>query len=316
MRRSVSTYSRFILGILVVAGFSVGIASADDNSWLTPPSLGQSLDFFDSGVPYLSPSPHGIYYSDSDSWLTPDSQEQILAWGAENAKENAATLIQPRTTPAVPVTTLAPYTLSRADLDRLLGNYKSGANAPAPSSTPAMPVPTNTIAPPSSPAGDDLHTLDGTSVSLLINRAMDTYRNNPTIPVTIPVTPVATPLPTQISPGGNTAQGTGVSLTGFSLQGRFVRISNTGSAPVVMTGWKITNRQGNSLTFIDYPLGDGSTFTYVLNPSATLTVYFGKDGAMTDTELYYPGGGNFWNAQGDTASLYDSRGQLVGSITA
>jgi hypothetical protein len=314
MRLSVSAYSRLILGILIVAGFSAGIASADDNSWLTPPSLGQSLEFFDPGVPYLSPSSHGIDFSDSDSWVTPDSQEQILAWGAENARQNAASLIQPRTTPAVPVVTLVPYTLSQADLARLLGNYKSGSNGAAPNA-PAIPAPTSTVTPSPSPAGDDLHTLDGTSVSLLMNRAMDNYRTNPGIPITIPATPVVTPSPTQISPGGTTNQGTGVSLTGFSLQGRFVRISNTGSAPVVMTGWKITNRQGNSLTFIDFPLGNGSTFTYVLNPSATLTVYFGKDGVMTDTELYYPGGGSFWNAQGDTASLYNSRGQLVGSIT-
>jgi hypothetical protein len=315
MRLNVSTYSRLILGILIVAGFSAGIASADDNSWLTPPSLEQSLEFFNPGAPYLSPSSHGIYFSDGDSWVTPDSQDQILAWGAENARQNAATLIQPRTAPAVPVVTLVPYTLSRADLERLLGNYKSGTTGPSPT-TSATPAPLTTVTPSISPAGGDLHTLDGTSVSLLMNRAMDTFRMNPNIPVTIPTTPVATPLPTQISPGGNTDQGTGVSLTGFSLQGRFVRISNTGNAPVVMTGWKITNRQGNSLTFIDYPLGNGSTFTYVLYPSATLTVYFGKDGVMTDTALYYPGGGNFWNAQGDTASLYNAGGRLVGSITA
>ncbi len=316
MRFNSKSFPRLILGILIVTGFSLGIASADDASWLTPASPDQILALFDTHAPFVTPFAPVAYDPDSDSWLNPGTEEQILSWGAKNAEENRA-VVQPGATAAVPpapVVTLVPYTLSKADLDRLLGNYRSGSSGNAPASS-VTPVPTATVTP-SVTGGSDLHTADGTSVSLLMNRAMDSYRANPSLPVAGQVTPVVTQLPV-VTPTGSAANtGTGISLSGFSLQGRYVTISNTGTTPVVMTGWKITNRQGNALTFIDYPLGNGSTFTYVLYPGTTLTVYFGKDGVMSDTQLYYPGGGSFWNAQGDTASLYNPQGQRVGSLTA
>jgi hypothetical protein len=331
MRLSTLTHAGLILGILILIGLSAGPVSAtDDNSWFTPASQEQILawgaknvlqnaGFFNTLTPYTTAN----FLPGDNAWFTPATQEQILAWGAKNTLQNAA-LIRPRPTSAVPITTFTPYTLSRADLDKLLGKYKSGINGPATPDLPATPIPTTPAAPSSAPTGDDLHTLDGTSVSLLINRAMDGYRTNPQMPITIPVKPVYSlspdwsiaPSPTQTPSGGSSDQGTGISLSAFNLQDKFVRISNTGITPVVLTGWKITNRQGNSLTFINFPLGGGSTFTFILNPYSTLTVYFGKDGVITSTELYYPAGGNFWNAQGDTASLYNDQGRLVGSISA
>ena len=293
------------------------MASADDASWLTPSSPDQILALFDTQAPFITPYEPVAYDPGNASWLTPGTEEQILAWGKKIADENRA-VIQPAETtaaPTAPVVTLVPYTLSRADLDRLLGNYKSGTNGSAPVNS-ITPTPTTTVAPSPVPTGDDLHTADGTSVSLLINRAMDSYRANPKLPVAGQVTPAVTQLPVQTPTGSAADPGTGISLSGFSLQGRYVTIANTGTTPVVMTGWKITDRQGNALTFIDYPLGNGSTFTYVLYPGTTLTVYFGKDGVMSDSALYYPGGGSFWNAQGDTASLYNPQGQRVGSLTA
>jgi hypothetical protein len=273
------------------------------------------MGFSNAMTPYITPYAPTGYGSGENSWLIVDAQDQILAWGAENARQNAA-LIQPRIPSAGPITTMVPYSLSRADLDKLLGNYKSGTNGTVPSIVPITPVLTIPAAPLVTPTGGDLHTSDGTSISLLFSRAMDKFRTNPQVPITSQVTVIVTPSPSPTPSGGNADQGTGISLAAFNLQGKYVRISNTGVSPVVMTGWKITNRQGNSLTFIDFPLGGGSTFTYVIDPSSTLTVYFGKDGVMTSTELYYPGGGNFWNAQGDTASLYNSQGRLIGSITA
>ena len=86
--------------------------------------------------------------------------------------------------------------------------------------------------------------------------------------------------------------------------------------PVVMTGYKITNSQGRTLTFIDWPRGDGSTFTFVLNPQSTVTVYYAKEGTVTATELYWPTGGDAWSKPGDIANLYDSQGRLVSSRTA
>jgi hypothetical protein len=317
MRFNTESFPRLILGILIATGFSWGIASADDASWLTPASPDQILALFDTQAPFTAPFAPVAYDPGSGSWLNPGTEDQILSWGAKIAEDNRAT-IQPAATtgvPIAPIVTLVPYTLSKADLDRLLGNYKSGSNGNAPVNT-ITPVPTTTVVPSPVPTGDALHTADGTSIGLLMNRAMDSYRTNPNLPVAGQVTPIATQLPVQTPTGSTVDAGTGISLSGFSLQGRYVTISNTGITPVVMTGWKITNRQGNTLTFIDYPLGGGSTFTYVLYPGTTLTVYFGKDGVMSDSALYYPGGGSFWNAQGDTASLYNPQGLRVGSLTA
>jgi len=313
MRFNSASFPRLVLGFLIVTGFFIGIASANDDSWLTPPSLDQAMGLFGTLTPFITPYSPGSYDPGNESWLTPGTEDQILAWGAKNAEENKA-VIQPGGTQGAPAVTLVPYTLSRADLDRLLGNYKSGPNGNTPVNS-GTPVPTRTTAPSPVPAGNDLYTADGTSVSLLMDRAMDSYRANPSQPVAGLVTPVVTLVPVQTPTGSAADPGTGISLSAFSLQGRFVKISNTGSTPVIMTGWKITDRQGNALTFIDYPLGNGSTFTYVLYPGATLTVYFGKDGVMSDNELYYPGGGSFWNAQGDTASLYNPQGQRIGSLT-
>ena len=131
-------------------------------------------------------------------------------------------------------------------------------------------------------------------------------------PITMPATPYYMPtprpmaFPTQAPTSGSdvSGQNTGISLTELNLQGKVkYRITNTGTTPVVMTGWKITNSQGNALNFIAYPLGSGTTFTYVLNPYSTLTVYFGKEGMVSSSERYYPYGADFWNQQGDTASL-------------
>jgi len=316
MRFNSTSFPRLILGILIIAGFFAGIASANDDSWLTPASPDQTLGLSGSTIPFIAPYEPVAYDPGNDSWLNPGTEDQILAWGAENARENRAVIQpQPLTTPGSPAVTLVPYTLSRADLDRLLGNYRSAINGNAPANS-GTPVPTTTPAPIPVPTRDDLHTVDGTSVSLLTSRAMDSYRSNPPLPVTSPVTPTVTPVPIQTPQGGSADRGDGISLSGFSLQGRFVKITNMGTTPVAMTGWKITDRQGNALTFIDYPLGNGSTFTYVLDPGSTLTVYFGKDGAISQNELYYPGGGSFWNAQGDTASLFDAGGRLIGSLTA
>ena len=50
----------------------------------------------------------------------------------------------------------------------------------------------------------------------------------------------------------------------------------------------------------------------VFNPDRLLRK--GRDGFAQ--WLYYPYGADFWNPAGDTASLYNSQGQLVGRITA
>ena len=88
----------------------------------------------------------------------------------------------------------------------------------------------------------------------------------PATPYYLPST-IVTAVPTVTPTPGNEVPGqkSGISVTELNLKGKYVRITNTGITPVVMTGWKITNSQGNALTFIDFPLGGGSTFTYIIN---------------------------------------------------
>jgi hypothetical protein len=193
-----------------------------------------------------------------------------------------------------------PSTLSQADRIRLFKSYNTNGYVPA--------SPEVTLAP-----------LPATQPATL---STDRFTNKK--PVTVPATPyylpttmgTVVPTLTPTTGTGVSGQDAGVRLTELNLPGKFVRITNTGISPVIMSGWRITNSRGDSLNFIDFPLGDGSTFTYILNPYSTLTVYFGKEGMVTGNELYYPPGVDFWNPKGDTASLYDSMGHLAGRISA
>jgi len=217
--------------------------------------------------------------------------------------------------------TAFPSTLSQADRIRLFNHYKDGSYVlvlPVPRTGTVTSLPTTQ---PVNPSTTKQVTIPVTPYYMPSTRqtAFPTQ-----VPVTMPATPyympsrIPTVFPTEAPASGSDVSGqdAGISLAELNLQGKYVRITNTGTTAVVMTGWKITNSQGNSLTFIDYPLGGGATFTYVLNPYSTLTVYFGKEGMVSGSELYYPYGVDFWNQQGDTASLYDPQGQLVGRISA
>ena len=255
-------------------------ASIDPWSKITtqPTYDGQSNIYWASPVttPWYTPTNNG-------DWIGPDSLDQIIEWGRMTAS-----------------TASPPSTLSKADWIWLASRYNTNGYVPVTPVVMVTPIPT--VLP----------------VFPYHNHVINLK------PITIPPTPYSTPTPTVTAvpsttptPGGVVSdQKSGISLAELNLQGKYVRITNTGITPVVMTGWKITNKQGNYLTFIDYPMGGGSTFTYVLNPHSTLTVYFGREGAVSGSELYYPGGTNFWNYRGDTASLYNPQGQLVGRISA
>lgn len=95
-----------------------------------------------------------------------------------------------------------------------------------------------------------------------------------------------------------------VYVSDLSLQDEWVEITNRGSSPVSLKGWKIED--------------DGSKHTYTF-PSCTLdsrtaaTLYTGE-GADTATELYWGSGSPIWNNDGDTAYLYDDSGKLVAAL--
>ena len=94
-----------------------------------------------------------------------------------------------------------------------------------------------------------------------------------------------------------------VYVSDLSLQDEWVEITNKGSSPVLLKGWKIED--------------DGSKHTYTfpsctLDSQNTLTLYTGE-GTDTATELYW-GGSPIWNNDGDTAYLYDDSGKLVAAL--
>ena len=95
-----------------------------------------------------------------------------------------------------------------------------------------------------------------------------------------------------------------VYVSDLNLQDEWVRISNTGSSPVSLNGWKIED-EGNKHTY---------TFqSYTLNAGTTVTVFTGK-GTSSATELYWQLDDPIWNNDGDTAYLYDNSGKLISKL--
>nr|WP_048171952.1 lamin tail domain-containing protein [Methanosarcina sp. 2.H.A.1B.4] len=95
-----------------------------------------------------------------------------------------------------------------------------------------------------------------------------------------------------------------VYVSDLSLKDEWVKITNRGSSPVSLTGWKIED--------------DGSKHAYTfpsctLDSQTTATLYTGE-GADTATELYWGSGSPIWNNDGDTAYLFDDSGNLVASL--
>lgn len=95
-----------------------------------------------------------------------------------------------------------------------------------------------------------------------------------------------------------------VYVSDLSLQDEWVEITNKGSSPVLLKGWKIED--------------DGSKHTYTfpsctLNSQTAVTLYT-EEGTDTATELYWGSGNPIWNNDGDTAYLYDDSGYLVAEL--
>lgn len=95
-----------------------------------------------------------------------------------------------------------------------------------------------------------------------------------------------------------------VYVRNLNLQDEWVKISNEGSSPVSLNGWKIKD-EGSKHTYT-FP-------SYTLDPGTIVTVYTEK-GTSSATELYWQLGSPIWNNDGDTAYLYDESGKLVSKL--
>ncbi|MBP1929269.1 hypothetical protein J2741_001816 [Methanolinea mesophila] len=125
------------------------------------------------------------------------------------------------------------------------------------------------------------------------------------VPGSIPTTaPTVSPSPAETSvPSGD------VVLTDLSLAQEYVRIRNNGHERIDLTGWRLCDRAGRCITFIEWENG----FRFELLPFSTLTIYSNQTGSPSSTRLYWPD--EMWNDRGDTARLYNADGILVSSIT-
>lgn len=97
------------------------------------------------------------------------------------------------------------------------------------------------------------------------------------------------------SPGSDTGSNT-------SLNGEWVRITNTTSTNRSLTGWTLKDKTGYTYTFP----------SFTLKAKASVVVYTGK-GSATSTKRYYNKTWYVWNNTGDTAYLRDSKGVLKDS---
>jgi hypothetical protein len=125
--------------------------------------------------------------------------------------------------------------------------------------------------------------------------------------------PTFSPVPTVVpTPSPTGAPLSEVVISDFSPSGEYVTLANTGFSTLKMTGWKVTSgKTGNSITFIDFPLGDGSTFTFELGPLQRVTIYSGKTGQITARVLYWPV--ELFNKAGDTVYLINPQGNVADS---
>ena len=86
----------------------------------------------------------------------------------------------------------------------------------------------------------------------------------------------------------------------------YVTITNTGKSAVNMKGWKITN-EGAKRTYV-FP-------SYTLKSKSSVPVYTGKR-RNTANSLFWGTDHEVWNDNGDTAYLYDARGNFVNSYAS
>lgn len=87
----------------------------------------------------------------------------------------------------------------------------------------------------------------------------------------------------------------------MDLLNEIVKIKNTSSNDINMTGWKLTSVTGNQT----YSFPD----VYILKAGATITIASGKSsGDLKWTGSY------IWNNDGDPAELYNKNGELVDFI--
>ncbi len=97
-----------------------------------------------------------------------------------------------------------------------------------------------------------------------------------------------------------------IHVTNLDVLAQAVTLFNTGTQPVPLDNWYITN--GGVTAIYSFP-------NFTLQPNATVTVYAGP-GTGTAATLYWGMNGTVWNPSGDTATLFDNLGTVISVCTA
>jgi hypothetical protein len=87
---------------------------------------------------------------------------------------------------------------------------------------------------------------------------------------------------------------------GDDVLGEYVLIENQGTANENMTGWKLKNEENDTFRF---PV-------FILKAGSEVTVWT-REGANTETDLYWGSERSIWDNGGDCATLLDGSYQLV-----
>mgnify|MGYP000342021928 CR=1 FL=1 len=112
--------------------------------------------------------------------------------------------------------------------------------------------------------------------------------------------------------GGSGGPGAATEITELNDSDEYVVFENMGDEPVEIGGWTLSDSDGETFTFPDDTLGAGET--------AVVTTSQTDDGAPPETDYAYdwgnPGYNGFvWGGSGDTATLADADGAVVGTYS-
>lgn len=109
---------------------------------------------------------------------------------------------------------------------------------------------------------------------------------------------------TVVAPVETSTSNEGIGISDLNLKEEYIKIRNSGSSSVDLTGWEIKDQEDkHTYTFSSFELEAGGIVTL-----------YTAEGSNTKNELYWGNGNPLWNNDGDTAFIYDSEGKLVNSL--
>ena len=140
-----------------------------------------------------------------------------------------------------------------------------------------------------------------------LQEMLKTCDDNPSI-TAVPAKAESPPPVTPVTPSVAATSGSeDIQITTMDCKGKpeIVVIENTGNSSQNLTGWKVED-DGPTYTF-NFPTG------FSLEPGSLVELISGESGDDTDKTIFW-NNRTVWNNDGDTASLFDSSGQLASEM--